>query len=453
MRQITIGSIILAGGVGTRLWPLSREHYPKQFLKFNGRSLFQETYIRALKISLPEEIVVVTHDNFKYHVINQVEDLGYNIKDHQILLETEGKNTLPAITWGIFSLYNNFGNIPVAVFPSDHLLDDKAIDIIRDSTTLAEDYLVIFGIKPTAPYTGYGYIRPGDPLNGGFVVDAFKEKPDFETAEKYINSGYLWNSGMFLFTPEVFFDELKKHIPAIFRAFNCENPEYSSLDSVSIDYGLLEVSGRVAVVPLDLKWNDLGSFRSLYENSEKDESGNAGNAEFLNSKNNYVYSRDRKVAVLGMENTAVIDSGDALLVCNLDNAESIRELVEIFRKKGEDIINHHLTVHRPWGSYTVLESKDFFRIKRVSVNPMKYLSLQFHRHRSEHWIVVSGTAEVIIGDQARTISKGESTFVGEGVLHRLGNPGKIPLEVIEVQIGEYLGEDDIVRYDDDFGRV
>ena len=453
MRKIAIGSTILAGGVGTRLWPLSREQYPKQFLKLNGRSLFQDTYLRALKISAPEEIVVVTHENFRYHVKNQVEEIGYEIKDHQILLETEGKNTLPAITWGVFVLYNLFGDIPVAVFPSDHLLDEEAMDVIKGSAGLAGENLVVFGIKPTAPYTGYGYIKPGDALDGGFSVEMFKEKPDPETAERYMNSGYLWNSGMFLFRPKVFFDELKKHVPAIFRAFNRENPDYSSVDSVSIDYGLLEVSGRVAVVPLDLKWSDLGSFRSIYDNSEKDESGNTGNAEFVNSENNYVYSKDRKVAVLGMKNTAVIDSGDALLICNLDDTESIRELVEIYKKRGEDIINYHLTVHRPWGSYTVLESKNFFKIKRVSVSPMKYLSLQLHHHRSEHWIVVSGTAEVRLGDEVRTLSKGESTFVGEGVLHRLGNPGKIPLEVIEVQIGEYLGEDDIVRFDDDFGRA
>ncbi len=406
-----------------------------------------------MKISAPEEIVVVTHENFRFHVKNQVEELGYSIADDMILLETEGKNTLPAITWGVFVLNNTFGNIPVAVFPSDHLLDEEAMGIIKDSAGLAEDYLVVFGIKPTAPYTGYGYIKPADPLDGGFSVDAFKEKPGCDAAERYVNSGYLWNSGMFLFTPEVFFDELKKHIPSIFRAFDCDNPDYSSVDPVSIDYGLLEVSGRVAVVPLELKWSDLGSFRSLYDNSEKDESGNSGDAEFISSENNLVYSKGRKVAVLGMKNTAVIDSGDALLVCNLDNTESIRELVEIYKKRGDDIVSYHLTVHRPWGSYTVLESKNFFKIKRVTVNPMNYLSLQLHHHRSEHWIIVSGTAEVRLGDEVKKLSKGESTFVGEGVLHRLGNPGRIPLEVIEVQIGEYLEEDDIVRFDDDYGRA
>ncbi|MBN1432551.1 MAG: mannose-1-phosphate guanylyltransferase/mannose-6-phosphate isomerase [Methanomicrobiaceae archaeon] len=453
MKDISIGSIILAGGVGTRLWPLSREQYPKQFLKLNGRSLFQDTYSRALRVSSPEEIVVVTHENFMYHVKNQVEELGFAIDDHQILLETEGKNTLPAITWGVRVLYNIFGDIPLAVFPSDHLLDEGAMDIIKNSAVLADENLVVFGIKPTAPYTGYGYIKPGAPLNGGFVVDQFKEKPGQEKAKEYMDSGYLWNSGMFLFRPEIFFDELKKHIPGIYRKFETENPDYSSVEAVSIDYGLLEISGRVAVVPLDLNWSDLGSFKSLYENSGKDSRGNSGDAEFLNSENNFVYSKDRKVAVVGIKNTAVIDSGDALLICNLDDTESVRELVDIYKKKGDEIASYHLTVHRPWGSYTILESKQYFKIKRVSVSPMKYLSLQLHHHRSEHWIIVSGSAEVRLGDEVGTLSKGESTFVGEGILHRLGNPGKIPLEVIEVQIGEYLEEDDIVRFDDDFGRV
>lgn len=406
-----------------------------------------------MKISSPDEIVVVTHEDFRYHVKNQVEELGYGIAEENILLESVGKNTLPAITWGVRRLYNKFGDIPVAVFPSDHLLDEEAMDIIAGSVDLAGDYLVVFGIKPAAPYTGYGYIKPGSELEGGFEVREFKEKPDPEKAKEYMDSGYLWNSGMFLFNAGLFFEELKRYRPGLYEDFESGNPDYSLVEGISIDYGLLEVSERVAVVPLDMKWSDLGSFRSLYENSSKDESGNAGNAEFVNSGNNYVFSNDRKVAVVGMSNTAVIDSGDALLICNLDDTESVRDLVEIYRKRGDDIACYHLTVHRPWGSYTILESRQFFKIKRVSVNPRNYLSLQKHHHRSEHWIVVSGTAEVRLGDEVRTLSQGESTFVGSGVVHRLGNPGLIPLEVIEVQIGEYLGEDDIVRFDDNYGRV
>ena len=453
MKIISIGSIILAGGVGTRLWPLSREQYPKQFLKLNGTSLFQDTYSRALRISSPEEIVVVTNEDFRYHVKNQVEELGFSIDDHQILLESEGKNTLPAIAWGVRVLSDISGDKLVAVFPSDHILDEKAMDIIKNSASLANENLVVFGIKPTAPHTGYGYIKPGVALEGGFIVKEFKEKPDPEKAKEYLDSGYLWNSGMFLFSPGVFFDELKKYRPNMYEEFNRPHPDYSMVESISIDYGLLEVSDRVAVIPLDLRWNDLGSFRSLYDNSGKDDKGNAGEAEFVSSENNFVYSKGRKIAVLGMKNTAIIDSGDALLVCNLDNTESVKELVAIYRGRCDDITKHHLTVHRPWGSYTILESKKFYKIKRVTVSPMKSLSLQLHHHRSEHWVVVSGTAEVRLGDETQTLSKGQSTFVGEGVLHRLGNPGRIPLEVIEIQIGEYLEEDDIVRFDDDFGRV
>ncbi|WP_421908692.1 mannose-1-phosphate guanylyltransferase/mannose-6-phosphate isomerase [Methanolacinia petrolearia] len=453
MKNILTGSIILAGGVGTRLWPLSREQFPKQFLKLNGASFFQDTYTRALRISSPEEIVVVTNENFRYHVKNQVEELGYSIDDSRILLESEGKNTLPAITWGIRVLYDIFGDIPVAVFPSDHILDEKAMDIIKNSAPLAKKNLVVFGIKPTAPLTGYGYIKPGEALDGGFAVKEFKEKPCPEKAKEYMDSGYLWNSGMFLFSPEVFFEELKKYLPNMYDEFERPHPDYSGVESISIDYGLLEVSDRVAVVPLSLRWNDLGSFRALYENLGKDDKGNAGDAEFVGSENNFVYLKDKKVAVLGMTNTAIIDSGDALLVCDLDNTESVKELVGIYASRGDDITKYHLTVHRPWGSYTILESKKFFKIKRVTVSPMKSLSLQLHHHRSEHWVVVSGTAEVQLGDKVMNFSRGQSTFVGEGVVHRLGNPGKIPLEVIEIQIGEYLKEDDIVRFDDDFGRV
>lgn len=439
--------------MGTRLWPLSREQYPKQFLKLNGRSLFQDTYLRAAKISDPEAIVVVTNEDFRYHVKNQVEELGREIPDERILLEPVGRNTLPAITWGVYALREAFGDIDVAVFPSDHLLDENATAVIAGSACLAEERLVVFGIRPLGPYTGYGYIRPGEPLEGGFVVEEFKEKPGPEQAAEYVKAGYLWNSGMFLFRTGVFISELGKFRPQIRDIFESQNPDYHSLESISIDYGLLELSDRVAVVPLDLEWSDLGSFRSLYESSGKDDLGNSGNAEFIRSDNNFVYPGGRKVAVVGMSGTAVVDSGDALLVCSLDESEAVKELVDIYRQRGDDIAKYHLTVHRPWGSYTTLESRDFFKIKRVTVSPKKALSLQKHHHRSEHWVVVSGSAEVTLGEETKCLSRGESTFVAAGTIHRLKNPGLIPLEVIEVQIGEYLGEDDIIRFDDDYGRA
>lgn len=453
MADGVIKSIILAGGEGSGLWPLSRKCYPKQFLQLNGRSLFQDTYIRTHNISSPEDIIIVTGKAFRYHVKNQINELGCSINDNQILCESVGRNTLPAIAWGTKVLYDKFGDSTIAVFPSDHLIDEQVIKKINDASNLAEKYIVIFGIKPSTPHTGYGYIQPGKSIRNGYKVSDFKEKPDQKTAENYLNNGYLWNSGMFLFSASCFFNEMKKHQKKLYDQFQADDLDYNSIESLSMDYGLIEKSEHVAVVPLDLQWNDLGSFRSLYEVSEKDPNGNAGSAEYINSTGNYVYTHDKKAALIGISNTAVIDTKDAILVCRLDDAESIRELVQILEQKNDDVIRFHRTVYRPWGSYTILETKSFFKIKRVTVNQKQSLSLQKHHHRSEHWIVVSGTAEVQLGENIQMLSNGESTFVEKGMLHRLRNPGNITLEIIEVQIGEYLEEDDIVRFDDDYGRI
>ncbi|EHQ34714.1 mannose-1-phosphate guanylyltransferase/mannose-6-phosphate isomerase [Methanoplanus limicola] len=445
-------SIILAGGVGTRLWPLSREKYPKQFLKMNGHSLFQETYLRSLKLSSPDEIVVVTGEPYEYHVINQIKELGYSIPREHVLKEPVGKNTLPAVMWGMKVLYDESGDCTAAVFPSDHMLDAAASDVISSSEGLAEDCLVVFGIKPDSPQTGYGYVKAGVPVKNGYFVDEFKEKPDAETAQKYLDEGYLWNSGMFLLSTKVFFGEVMKFRKDIYDEFFSGSLNYHNIDGISMDYGILEKSDKVAVVPLNLSWNDLGSFRSMYAVGDKDESGNCGDALFVRSQNNFVSSGGRKIALLGVENIAVIDSGDAVLVCNLDDTESVKELVNFYLEKGDDIAKIHKTVFRPWGSYTTLEEKNFYKIKRVTVNSGSVLSLQKHHHRSEHWVVASGCAEITLGEEVRTLTHGESTFVPAGFMHRLRNPGMIPLEVIEVQIGEYLEEDDIVRFDDAYGR-
>ncbi|MBP2132181.1 mannose-1-phosphate guanylyltransferase/mannose-6-phosphate isomerase [Methanomicrobium sp. W14] len=446
-------AVILAGGTGTRLWPLSREYYPKQFLNIDGNSLFQGTFLRALKLCRPEDIIVVTGEIYQFLVKSQIEDLGYSIPEGHILKEPCGKNTLPAIFWGVKTVRDESGDDDIIVFPSDHLLSDESIEIFKKAENLAKDYIVVFGVKPDGPNTGYGYIKPGQTLKDGFKVSEFKEKPDLSLAENYVKSGYLWNSGIFLFSSKVFLDEAKKYQPEMTDIFSGEDIDYPSLDSVSIDYGLLEKSGRVAVVPLDCFWSDLGSFKSFYLAKKPDENGNVGSGEFLDSKGNYVSSGGKKVALVGIENTAVVDSGDALLVCNMNCTESVKEIVKRYQERGDDIAKYHLTVNRPWGSYTVLESHDFFKIKRVSVKPGNVLSLQMHYHRSEHWVVVSGSAEVTVDSDVRTLVRGQSTYVPAGVRHRLANRGKIPLEVIEVQIGEYLGEDDIERFDDIYGRV
>jgi mannose-1-phosphate guanylyltransferase/mannose-6-phosphate isomerase len=449
-----IRSVILAGGTGTRLWPLSRTYYPKQFLRFNNRSLFQETYQRALNLSEPGSILVVTNEIHQYLVRNQVEETGHDIDDRMILREPVGRNTLPAIIWAMQVIREQFGDSIVAIFPSDHLLDESALVTIRDAAVIADRYLVTFGITPTGPHTGYGYIAPGTPVPPGFAVKEFREKPDAGTAKKYVDAGYLWNSGIFLFGTVNFFAELRAHQPALEEAFTSGSPvDFRTLPSISIDYGLLEHSSRVAVIPLHARWTDLGTFRAWYEYRAPGPGVNVGKAEYIDSSGNFVCNPGKQTALIGIHDMVVVDTGDALLVANMQDSERVNQIVQQFREKGDPIADFHRQVHRPWGSYTELERSLFFRIKRVTVKPGKQLSLQLHSHRSEHWIVVSGMADVTLEDRAIRLRQGESTFVPAGVRHRLGNSGKIPLEVIEVQIGEYLEEDDIVRFSDDFNRV
>ncbi|MHB8163913.1 MAG: mannose-1-phosphate guanylyltransferase/mannose-6-phosphate isomerase [Methanoregula sp.] len=446
-------SIILAGGVGTRLWPLSREYYPKQFIQMDGLSLFQRTCERAALLSGYDGIYVVTNEIHHYLVRNQIEELGYSIPDDHLLAEPVGKNTLPAIAWAMQRVRADDPSASAVIFPSDHLLGDTALDQIRAAEPLAGQYLVTFGVRPTSPHTGYGYIKPGKPLSVGSVADAFKEKPDEKTAEEYVKSGYLWNSGIFLLSVGCFFKELKQYRPDIFAAFSSDtNPDYAILESISIDYGLLEHSQRVAVVPLDASWSDLGTFKALYDVEHHDAQGNVGKAEYLSAKNNYVYASGKHVGLIGVHDLVVVDTTDALLICDNKHTEQVKKLVNQYNKADDPITRFHRQVHRPWGSYTVLEESGVYKIKRVTVRPGQKLSLQLHHHRSEHWVVVSGTAEVVLDGEMRLLRKGESTFVRSGMMHRLKNPGVIPLEVIEVQLGEYLEEDDIVRFEDDYGR-
>ncbi len=446
-------SVILAGGVGTRLWPLSRTQYPKQFLQVQGHSLFQETYLRALRLSDPEHILIVTNEIHQYLVSDQVTELGFSIDDEHLLREIEGRNTLPAITWSVREIQKESPDATVVVFPSDHKLDDKAIDEIRAAIDLGKDNLVTFGICPTTPHTGYGYIAPGDKIGPGFRVKQFKEKPDKETAETYVCNGYLWNSGMFLFSVGVFQKELNQYQPEISAAFESPDLVYQDLPSISIDYGLLEHSSRVVTVPLTADWTDLGTFAAWYDVSQKDEHANVGSYQGIDSSGNFISTGDRVTALIGIEDTIVVDTEDALLVCKRDMAERVGDLVKRLKKQGNPITEFHRTVFRPWGSYTQLEETVGYKIKRLNVNPGKRLSLQRHHHRSEHWVVVHGTADVQLDGTHQFLRPGESTYVPAGVMHRLSNSGKIPLEVIEVQIGEYLEEDDIERTEDDFKRV
>ncbi|MCQ6253520.1 mannose-1-phosphate guanylyltransferase/mannose-6-phosphate isomerase [Methanocaldococcus sp.] len=453
-------SIILAGGVGSRLWPLSREYYPKQFIKFKPfkKSLFQMTFERCLRLSNIEDIYIITNEKHKFLVMGQIEKLGYNFNEENILVEPIGKNTLPAIYYGVKEI-KKYGDDVVGVFPSDHLIEnvDEFAKTIKKGEDLAKDYLVTFGIKPTKPHTGYGYIKPGEELDIGYKVEEFKEKPDLDTAKEYLKKGYLWNSGMFLFRTDVFEEEVKKHCPEVYEAFKLEDIDeiYKIVPDISIDYGVMEKSDKVAVIPLNIKWSDLGSFDAFYEEFEKDKNGNViyGENIVINSNNNLVNVHDGKiVSLIGVNDLIVVDTKDALLICNKGDSQKVKDVYKKLKERNDKRILFHKTVYRPWGYYTVLEEGQFYKIKKITVLPGKKLSYQLHYHRSEHWIVVKGMAKVTIDGKEFFVRSGESTFVRSGVKHRLENPGKIPLEVIEIQVGEYLEEDDIVRFDDDWGR-
>lgn len=449
--------IILAGGTGTRLWPLSRTKYPKQFLKLNGmeQSIFQLTIQRCLRMVSLEDIYIVTNNDYKYLIYGQIEEMGCKPLIENILLEPESKNTLPAIFNGVKAIRKECDDI-IAVFSSDHLIgnDDAFVSTILEAKQLTDKYLLTFGACPESPETGYGYIKPGKPEGPGFIVDEFKEKPNFETAVKYVKSGYLWNCGIFMFNSALFTDEVKNHCPKVYNAFLSEDTEecFRLSPSISIDYGLMEKSSSVAVVPLKAQWNDLGSFATFYDQYEaqKDKDGNVRfNGEVLvDSTNNMIYSDgDKAIVAIGINDLVVVDQKDALLICHKDQTQKVKEGVSELKKANDTRTDYHLTDYRPWGSCTLLEEGKFYKIRRLSVLPGKKVSYQMHYHRCEHWIIVSGTATVVIDGKESIVCSNESVFVKNGCKHSIANNGKIILQVIEVQSGLYLEEDDIVRYD------
>jgi len=452
-------NIILCGGSGTRLWPLSRTLMPKQFIKlFNEKSLFQLTVERNAKVC--DSQFIVSNSEQYFLALDQLEEL--NRKNSSYLLEPIGRNTAPAIALACMAL--DIEEI-VLVTPSDHLIknEEEYRRVLEKAKRLAqEDSLVTFGIQPTFAETGFGYIE-ADGLN----VKAFHEKPNIETAKKYFEAGnYYWNSGMFCFRVGVFLDELKKYSPKIYEAslsaynnakqeaiIRVQHDDMFAIPEDSIDYAVMEKSSIVKVVPSDIDWSDVGSFDSLYEELPHDKNGNTVNEQHISidSKNNLVYAKDKYIATIDVEDLIIIDTGDALLVSKKGSSQKVKEVVKKIKQTTE-LHNIHLTGYRPWGTYTVLEDTKNYKIKRIEVKVGKRLSLQKHYHRNEHWIVVSGTATVTVGIETKLVRPNESTYIRMGEVHRLSNEGKIPVILIEAQVGEYTGEDDIVRLEDDFRR-
>ncbi|NOR24725.1 MAG: mannose-1-phosphate guanylyltransferase/mannose-6-phosphate isomerase [Desulforhopalus sp.] len=466
-----IQPIILAGGTGSRLWPLSRELYPKQLLRLidDTSSLLQTTLLRIN--SLPEVLppVLVVGEEHRFITQGQIEELGC-FDDFSILLEPVGRNTAPAIC-GAAEFCRQQGedeDVVLLIMPADHVVQytEKFAEVVRQAAELAAGgAIVTFGIQPTGPETGYGYIEQGD----GNRVASFKEKPDLAVAREYLAKGnYFWNSGMFAFTVKTFMREIEKFAPEMLacmvesvengttdgRFFRFEKNAMVKCPSDSIDYVLMEKTDISAVVAADLGWSDIGSWKALWDVLEKDENGNVTRGDVLleDTKNCLVKSEDMLVTTVGMEDTLVVETADAILVAPLSRSQDVKKIVTRLKKDRRKEFSLHTTVYRPWGSYTVLEEQPRFQIKRITVTPGAKLSLQMHHHRHEHWVVVSGTARITNGEEKILLHENQSTYITAGTVHRLENPGVIPLELIEVQNGSYLGEDDIVRFDDVYGR-
>lgn len=456
-------NLILCGGSGTRLWPISRTLMPKQFIKlFNDQSLFQLTLKRNKPLC--ENQLIVSNSEQYFLALDQLEELHLQTHVHYIL-EPIARNTAPAIALACMSLPENE---VVLVTPSDHLIKNHETyhSVVKQAMQLANDgFLVTFGITPSYPETGYGYIEAE-----GENVKAFHEKPNSQTAQDYLEAGnYFWNSGMFCFKAGVFLEELKKYAPKMLEACQKAFAQASTQTNIcrikhddmtlipedSIDYAVMEKSSLVKVVPTgDISWNDVGSFDALYEEFPKDEQGNTKCKRYIgiDSKNNLIVPSERKIATVDIEDLIIIDTPDALLVSKKGSSQKVKQVVAELKKRKTELHNIHLTAHRPWGTYTVLEDTPGYKIKRIVVNPGKRLSLQKHFHRSEHWVVVSGTATVTVGEKTITVRPNESTYIKMGEVHRLANDGKIPIVLIEAQVGEYTGEDDIVRIEDEYNR-
>ncbi len=481
--------VVLSGGAGTRLWPVSREGHPKPFMKLaDGQSLLEKVYRRLG--ALPGVIeqngmpVALTVTNRDYYFLSrdvlQLADIRGNF-----LLEPFGRNTAAAIALAAHQALANYGpEVILLVLPADHLIEDEVLfakAVSKAQVLATQGHLVTFGITPNAPETGFGYLECGAPIGAGKQVLRFVEKPNAQLAQSYLEAGnFLWNSGMFCFKAQVFLQELERTSPEIFHTTEqcwlamrfsertgqalgnqltgaqIEIPAalFEKVPNVSVDYAVMERSDKVAVVEGDFGWNDIGSWLAVRDLVKPDAKGNrcSGEGFFLDSQNTFIQSENRFVAAVGLQNLMIIDTADAVLVADAGKSQEVKEVVAHLKKSGHQLAQVHRTVYRPWGSYTVLEEGPNFKIKRIEVNPGASLSLQMHHHRSEHWVVVQGTAQVVNGDQILLVHMNESTYIPAGHKHRLENITQDPLVMIEVQSGPYLGEDDIVRFEDIYGR-
>jgi mannose-1-phosphate guanylyltransferase/mannose-6-phosphate isomerase len=460
--------VLLAGGTGTRLWPISRELYPKQLVSLvGGDSLIQSTIKRLTPVVEPESVRVVCGEEHFYEIARHLDAIGVPSKG-KLITEPCGRNTAPAILLAILNILQSEKDALLLVLPADHVINDIPAyhKKLREAIRLAESgYIVTFGIRPNYPETGYGYIEGGRRLKGGaLVIKRFVEKPDAETAEGYMKAGnFYWNSGMFAFKASVMIEEFKAIEPDLLKKMKkmiskggaVSLEEYSKLPNVSIDYAIMEKTRRGVVLPSDFGWSDIGSWKSLYDLLPKDDANNVieGDVILRETKNCFIKGDKRLVVVNGLTNTVIVETPDTVFVSDLEKSQDVKSIVNDLKKQGRKEYKAHTTVYRPWGTYTILEEGRNSKMKRIVVYPGSKLSLQMHYHRSEHWIVVQGTAKITVGDQIIFLGENQSTYVPKATKHRLENPGKIPLHIIEIQMGSYLEEDDIVRYDDDFGRV
>ena len=466
--------LILSGGSGTRLWPVSRRNLPKQFLALAGKdTLFQQTLARTVQLPQVAAPIVVASEDHRFLAADQLLEAG--IDDATIVLEPLARNTAPAIALGALQALQRDPEAILLVLPADHLVGDTAafVQAVERALPLArKDWLVTFGIRPDRPETGFGYIRRAEAIDDhGYRVEQFVEKPDLATAESYLaDGGYDWNSGMFLFKAARYLEELAAHAPAMLAAVREAHAKASvDLDFVridrdafapvpddSIDYAVMEKTRRAAVIPVSCAWSDIGSWSALWLTGDKDADGNLreGDTMAVDTRNSLLRSHERHLlATVGVDDLIVVTTPDATLVAHRDAAQDVKKIVEQLKAAGRSEHSLHRVVHRPWGNYDSLEAGERFQVKRIQVKPGASLSLQKHHHRAEHWIVVSGTAEVTCDDKVFLLGENQSTYIPLGSKHRLRNPGKVVLELIEVQSGSYLGEDDIVRYDDVYGRA